>query len=427
MKSKAYALRSLAASLGVALLAACQSPSSAHPESEKVSARFGRAGPAPAAAEVFEPGSAENGRVLVEKFECHRCHAGTGLAAPPLARDCVGCHEQIATDQFRASSDKLAKWKPHVAPYRDVPSLTALGARLQPAWVRDYLLQPRDLRPHLAPTMPRLPLSREQARDIATYLTRSASVDAAPAAVAPVTAEPARLARGKQLLSERGCVGCHRVSGAGLPEPPSTEPAPRALALAPDLRFSRERSEPAMLVRWLLDPPRVKHDAVMPRLGLSADDAGDLAAFLSFGALEPPQAPAPFERLPVLKRRVGFDEVNQQVFAVTCRHCHTNPDLAGGDGGPGNTGGFGFAPRKIDLSSYPGIQSGGVDARGARVSLFIPTKEGVPRLVAALIARQREMRGQPSEEVRGMPLGLAPLSAQQIQLVESWVLQGRPL
>ena len=73
------------------------------------------------------------------------------------------------------------------------------------------------------------------------------------------------------------------------------------------------------------------------------------------------------------------------VFAVTCRHCHTNPDLADGDGGPGTTGGFGFKPRKIDFSSYQGIQSGGVDAHGERVSLFAPTPglEGLPRLVAA--------------------------------------------
>ena len=135
----------------------------------------------------------------------------------------------------------------------------------------------------------------------------------------------------------------------------------------------------------------------------------------------------PLKRLPVLERRVGFDEVNEQVFAVTCRHCHTNPDSAGGDGGPGNTGGFGFKPRKIDFSSYQGIQSGGVDAQGTRVSLFTPTSEGLPRLVAALVARSREEAGQESDEVRGMPLGLPPLSPAQIQLVESWVAQGRPL
>ena len=162
-------------------------------------------------------------------------------------------------------------------------------------------------------------------------------------------------------------------------------------------------------------------------MGLTATEKEDLAAFLSFGELADVTPPPRFERLAVLGRRVGFEEVNQQVFAVTCRHCHTNPDLAGGDGGPGGTGGFGFKPRKIDFSTYQSIQSGGVDANGERVRLFAPTSEGLPRLVAALVARVREHEGQESDEVRGMPLGLPPLSAEHIQLVESWVAQGRPL
>jgi mono/diheme cytochrome c family protein len=273
--------------------------------------------------------------------------------------------------------------------------------------------------------MPRLKFTAEQARDIATYLT-STQPSSPPAAIA-VSAEPAHVARGRHLMSERGCVGCHQMSGSGLAAPPRTDPAPRSLGLAPDLRFARDRAEPATLARWLIDPARVKHDAAMPNLALSEADASDLAAYLSFGALEPQTPPAELTRLPLLTRRVGFDEVNERVFAVTCRHCHTNPDLAGGDGGPGNTGGFGFAPRKIDFSSYQGIQSGGVDAQGNRVSLFEKTSEGLPRLVAALVQRAREERGSSSDELRGMPLGLPALTPEQIQLVESWVEQGRPL
>jgi cytochrome c2 len=414
----------LAAALLLAL--ACQSPSGAPPSPEKPKAKraTSTASMTSAAPAPFEPGNAEHGKALVAEFECNRCHVGTGLAAPKLDQDCVGCHEQIATDKFKAASSKLAKWKPHILPYRDVPSLSDLGAHLRPAWVRDYLLHPHDLRPNLAQTMPRLSMSPEQARDIATYLTAT-KAPAEPSAT--VAAIPANIAHGKELLSLRGCVSCHQVSGAGLASPPKNDPVVRTLSLAPDLRFARARSEPGTLVRWLLDPAKLKHDAAMPKLGLSDADARDLAAFLSFGELEPAPPPTHFERLPVLERRVAFDEVNEQVFAVTCRHCHTNPDSAGGDGGPGNTGGFGFKPRKIDFSSYRGIQSGGVDAQGERVSLFAPTREGVPRLVAALLARVSEGAGQESDEVRGMPLGLPPLSPQQIQLVESWVAQGRPL
>lgn len=412
--------------LGSSLLLACREHPSSPPAPEKSKPATFRPGSQPQASRAsdFEPGSAERGKALLAELQCNRCHAGTGLPAPALDQGCVGCHEQIATDKFSASASKLAKWKPHVQPYRDVPSLADLGQRLRPAWIRDYLLHPHDLRPSLAQSMPRLAISAEQARDIATYLTAGAVLAAAPLAVRNDARE---VAHGKQLLSERGCVTCHRFSGTDLPAPATTEAASRTLSLAPDLRFARERAEPSAIARWLTNPSQVKRDAVMPNLHLAPEDVRDLAAFLSFGELSPLPEPPPFERLPVLERRVGFDEVNERVFAVTCRHCHTNPDSAGGDGGPGNTGGFGFKPRKIDFSSYQGIQSGALDERGERVSLFAPTEAGLPRLVAALVARAGEVRGHETPGIRGMPLGLPPLSAEQIQLVQSWVAQGRPL
>ncbi|HKY41141.1 MAG TPA: c-type cytochrome [Polyangiaceae bacterium] len=424
------ALVVIATGAGLLLAVGCKSPPN-RPDPEIAAAPTGPVpvgSHAPRAAEsplpAFTPGSTERGKQLVAEFECHRCHQGTGLAAPQLDQDCVRCHEQIATGKFKASPAKLAKWKPHVMPYRDVPSLSAMGGRLRPAWVMDYLLHPHDLRPNLAPTMPRLKLSAEQARDIATYLT-SAGGDSPP--MAEVNRDGASIGRGKRLMLQRGCTGCHEMGGAGFSAPAKTDPVARTLGLAPDLRFVRWRAEPSAVLRWLLDPTKVKHDSAMPSLQLGLQDAHDLAAFVSFGELEPPPAPPPVARLPVLGRKVGFEEVNERVFAVTCRHCHTNPDSANGDGGPGNTGGFGFKSRKIDFSSYEGIQSGGIDASGQRVSLFTKTSEGLPLLVAALIARVREDHRVVSDEVRGMPLGLPPLSAEQIQLVESWVEQGRPL
>ena len=49
------------------------------------------------------------------------------------------------------------------------------------------------------------------------------------------------------------------------------------------------------------------------------------------------------------------------------------------------------------------------------------------RRVAALLARHDELRSAPRDQVRGMPLGLPPLSAEDIRLVESWVAPGKPL
>ena len=41
------------------------------------------------------------------------------------------------------------------------------------------------------------------------------------------------------------------------------------------------------------------------------------------------------------------------------------------------------------------------------------------------MARSDEENGAPTGTVRGMPLGYEPLSEEDIQLVDSWVAQGR--
>ena len=369
-------------------------------------------------------GDVTRGRALVERYECNRCHEGTGLARAPLAKNCFSCHEQIMAGTFPVSASALARFRPHVASARVAPSLTAIGARLQGAWVRDYLLSPRDLRPKLTPTMPRLALDRTQASDIAAYLTAQAVV----AMPLPVTQGSAQ--RGRELMDQKGCAGCHAFGGVapftvGDAPPEGSEPA-RAAALAPDLRFTRERFRRDQLLIWLLDPKALKADTRMPSFGLSVDEAADIAAYVLGAELSPEPRPR-FARLPILSRHVSFEEANRQVFSRTCHHCHTDAESAGGDGGPGNTGGFGFAPRGVSFSSHASILAGYVDGQGKRRSLFEPLADGTPRLVAALLARHDEANDAPRDAVRGMPLGLPPLSPEDIQLVESWVAQGKPL
>ncbi len=369
-------------------------------------------------------GDAARGKDLVQRFECNRCHEGTGLAPAPLTKNCFSCHEQIMTGRFPVSAAALARFRPHVESAREAPSLTAIGARLEGAWIRDYLLAPRDLRPKLTPTMPRLALDAEQAADIASYLTASAVPDTQPAP------QEGSAERGRELMDQKGCAGCHTFSGVpaftAVDAAPAGSEAARASALAPDLRFTRERFRKDRLLAWLLNPKALKPDTRMPNFGLSADEASDIAAYV-LGARLSPEVPASFARLPLLTRHVSFDEANQQVFSRTCHHCHTDADAAGGDGGPGNTGGFGFAPRGVSFSSHASILAGYTDERGQRRSLFEPLADGTPRLVAALLARHDETARAPRAGVRGMPLGLPPLSAQDIQLVESWVAQGKPL
>ncbi len=388
------------------------------------------AAPASRAAVAFvdkAPGDAARGKELVTKFECNRCHEGTGLAAPPTAKACVGCHQQILAGTFKAPRAALDRWKPNVAPVQFAPSLTSAGKRFRRDFIESYLLDPHDLRPDLVPTMPRLALTRDQARDIATYLVQREG-RAEGFRAEPANLKAADASHGRALMEEKGCGSCHVFSGvAALPVTPSKQAGlmSKGIALAPDLRFVRDRYEAPRLVAWLLDPPSVKPDTAMPDFKLSQAEARDIAAYLMTTPLAAVKKTTP-KRLPVLERPVLFKEVQERVLGRICQHCHGNPDVALGDGGPGNTGGFGFGQRGLSLVSYRAVSAGLLDNHGERHSVFDKTADGTPLLVAALLARQAEEAGQADPAVRGMPLGLPSLSPEDIQLVETWVAQGRP-
>lgn len=370
---------------------------------------------------------AAHGKALVAKYECNRCHEGTGHPSPMQSKQCVGCHKDIMEGRFKAPAESLARWTGRVREIADTPSLEASGKRFTRRWMESFLLQPSDLRPHLKQSMPRLAISPADARDIAAYLVPDAD---APPSGKPAELAGADLAKGRQLLDTKGCGSCHAFTGAHLQPsaPPAMEPREfdRAFKLAPDLRVTRERMTPARLVAWLKDPKAVKPDSAMPKIALTDAEAKDLAAFLWSAELAPLPPRPKVERLPVLARKVTFKEVDEKVFHRTCWHCHSEPDYAIGDGGPGNSGGYGFRPRGLNLSDYNGIAAGFVDDRGERQSVFARETDGTPRIVRALLARHDEEGGAATGAVRGMPLGYEPLPPEEIQLVETWVAQGRP-
>ena len=135
----------------------------------------------------------------------------------------------------------------------------------------------------------------------------------------------------------------------------------------------------------------------MPEFTLAPDEARDIAAYVL-------TTPARAARAARRRRRacrcssgtVSYDEVSAKVFRRTCWHCHGEPDYAAGDGGPGNTGGFGFKPRGINFVDYGSVAAGRVDDKGERHSLFEKTRRrhAAPRS-RALLARRDEEAGHP--------------------------------
>lgn len=354
-------------------------------------------------------------------LECNRCHEIESIAAPTPEFDCVGCHRKILAGDFEASPQELAGWQSRIHSLVDVPRLVP-GPRFRRAWLQGFLADTHDLRPNLEAGMPRFALAPDDVATLAAWLSPAAET-AAPA-LGDAT-------RGRAVIEAKGCGTCHRMRGVA-PLPATTLPiaiAPAALArgqrLAPDLAHARERLRPAALLQWLESPEQLQPGTAMPTIPLDETERRDVAAYLLQAPLEAVAVAAVPERLPLLQREVRYEEVDAKIFHKTCRHCHSDPELVIGDGGPGYSGGFGFPKRGLDLNSYEGILSGSLDEQGQRRSLFSATPQGVPRIVAHLLARHAEQAGRPLPGVRGMPLALPALPLEDIQLLDTWIAQGR--
>lgn len=85
-------------------------------------------------------------------------------------------------------------------------------------------------------------------------------------------------ARGEAAISRYGCGSCHTVAGIssahGLVGPPLTGVRDR-MYIAGMLP-----NGPANLIHWIRDPKSVNPKTAMPTLGLSQQDAADVAAYL---------------------------------------------------------------------------------------------------------------------------------------------------
>jgi cytochrome c2 len=102
---------------------------------------------------------------------------------------------------------------------------------------------------------------------------------AAAAGTAPVwQVEGGDVARGRRLVSDFGCAGCHTIPGIrgadGNVGPPLTRVGDRQI-IAGVLR-----NEPANLIRWLRHPQSVVPGNAMPEMGIGEQEARDIAAFL---------------------------------------------------------------------------------------------------------------------------------------------------
>ena len=346
----------------------------------------------------------------LEKHGCAQCHVE--LAQRSANTTCAGCHVMLSSGAMDEQSERYGaevwqRFKRRTAQhFVNVPALAGVS-RLRASWVQAYLAAPFDVRPRLSESMIRNRLSAAERAELAQHF------GAQPDERAPRPPAPNRLADGERRFAELGCGTCH-LSPAGQ--------VTRAQALAPDLGLTRERMNYAAVVRYLLEP-----SADMVMRAKDEAEAQLLADYVYFAQL-PRVARAVAEPPPYDAGVVPptYDEVEARVFKAVCWHCHSNPDKADGNGGPGMSGGFGYPARGLSFASFEEVMTGSRDEQGRPQSIFRKGKSGEPVLLEVLRARYVEERGAVDAGAPlGMPMGLPALAPDEFALVERWVKGGR--
>ncbi|HEX9051988.1 MAG TPA: cytochrome c [Anaeromyxobacter sp.] len=234
---------------------------------------------------------------------CHRSELAVA-GAPLLGRGkqlfrqlgCAGCHQLTGYES--------------VAPIG--PSLLRIASKVDPGWLVRWLA--RGPAERLSTRMPAFRLDAGQALQIAAFLL-DASEPFTPRE--PVPSRPGDPKRGKELVAQLGCAGCHRI-GDELASPAS--PPRLRLAYAPELAALKAKAPgAAWLLSWLRRPTDYDPDAHMPSLRLTPPEAADIAAYLLPPA-PPPATPRDLRASLTEPRTIAAGK--RLVADLGCAGCH---------------------------------------------------------------------------------------------------------
>ncbi len=143
------------------------------------------------------------------------------------------------------------------------------GSRVQRKWLRDYLQMPYTIRPILTIRMPFFNITDEQAEVLADGIMRTRR-DVLVEGEGDFRQSPARIAAGKRLFDESGCLACHQMgSKGGYVGPSFTAGSPVGRKLTP-----------GWIVRWLDDPAAIKPEVPEPRYGFTLEQRRSIASYL---------------------------------------------------------------------------------------------------------------------------------------------------
>jgi mono/diheme cytochrome c family protein len=223
----------------------------------------------------------EGGQKTVENSLAKR--RGLELA---LQNKCFACH----ADSSKSTLPELQMSK---------ISLDAASERLNPAWISQWVKNPRDLRPtaHMPQMLKSLPESQweQSANDIAAFLSANSKSK-------KIAGDSAL---GKVLYGDLGCASCHVFKDDGL--------GPQIISL----KKATFKFKAGGMAAFIANPQKFNHQSAMPNFGLSNDESQNLEAFIRS------QLKAP------LSLNVNGDaRRGEKLFTdLNCQSCHSLKDI----------------------------------------------------------------------------------------------------
>ena len=171
----------------------------------------------------------EQGRRMIEKYNCTGCHVVENWGGNLLAR-----YEDINNGP---------------------PSLNGEGEKIQPDWFFSFLQNVTPLRPWLKVRMPSFQMP---AKDAATLVDYFAALDDKLQPYVHFDAKkvsPETIAAAEDIFHKADCLSCH-----GEFPPPAGKEAPTA----PNLLFAKSRLRPDWIFRWIVNPSEIRPGTKMP-------------------------------------------------------------------------------------------------------------------------------------------------------------------
>ncbi len=172
----------------------------------------------------------EHGRLLVSKLNCHGCHTLDGQ---------TGVIREITEDAGQMP-----------------PILEGEGGKVQEKWLRQFLADPKPIRPWIQYRMPTFHFSGEELTVLNKYFNHLSHQELSYEGIQIPETSVENLAAGKQLFDTFQCIKCHQIS--------QESAAMGSSFLAPDLAMTKSRLKPGWVHTWLEDPQQLEPGTMMP-------------------------------------------------------------------------------------------------------------------------------------------------------------------